>query len=114
MIRMLRVARMIDDLYAAQIGMAAIAPRIAEADDLSKSLFRRNLGPRCVAPLTEKNTECTAIPGAPKPLTDAYPAELQADPNFCTALESSPTRRPCSTRSSSCAKTPPASSRLSR
>lgn len=89
-IRMLRVARMIDDLYATQIGMAALAPRIAEGDDLSKSLFRRNWGPRCVAPLTEKNPECTAIPGAPKPLTDAYPAELQADPTFCTALEKLP------------------------
>ena len=88
--RMLRVARMIDDLYAAQIGMAALAPRIAEGDDLSKSLFRRNWGPRCVAPLTEKNPECTAIPGAPKPLTDAYPAELQADPSFCSALEKLP------------------------
>ena len=89
-IRMLRVARMIDDLYAAQIGMAALAPRIAEGDDLSKSLFRRNWGPRCAAPLTEKDPECTAIPGAPKPLTDAYPAELQADPGFCVGPREAP------------------------
>jgi hypothetical protein len=89
-IRMLRVARMIDDLYAAQIGMTALAPKVAEGDDLSKSLFRRNWGPKCVAPLTEKNPECTAIPGAEKPLTDAYPADVQADPGFCARLEKLP------------------------
>ncbi|HWU86369.1 MAG TPA: hypothetical protein VN253_03815, partial [Kofleriaceae bacterium] len=52
-----------------------------------RSLFRRNRGPRCVGPMTEKDPACSAIPGAPKPISDLYPAELQADDNFCAALE---------------------------
>jgi hypothetical protein len=59
------------------------------ADDVaSRSLFRRNWGPRCVAPKTEKNPACSAIPGAPKPKVDVYPADLQDDQGaFCQALE---------------------------
>ena len=87
---MLNVARMIDELYAVQSGLPALAPLLAAGDDLSRSLFRRNWGPGCAAPLTEKNPQCTAIPGAPRPLVDVYPADLQKDPGFCAALEKLP------------------------
>ena len=41
-------------------------------------------------PATEKNPACTAIPGAPKPLCDAYPAVMQAHTTFCETLEKLP------------------------
>ncbi len=87
---MLTLARLIDELYAVQSGLPALAPLVAASDDLSKSLFRRNWGPGCAAPLTEKNPQCTAITGAPKPVVDAYPADWQKDPGFCVALEKLP------------------------
>ncbi|MCK9461037.1 MAG: hypothetical protein M0R80_15495 [Proteobacteria bacterium] len=78
----------IDRLYARTSGVSALAEKIPADDVASRSLFRRNWGPRCVAPKTEKNPACSAIPGAPKPKVDVYPAELQDDQGaFCQALE---------------------------
>jgi hypothetical protein len=90
---MLNVGRMVDELYAVQAGLPALAPLVAADDDLSKSLFRRNWGPACAAPLTEKNSQCSAIAGGPKPVVDVYPADLQKDPSFCVALEKLPGSR---------------------
>ena len=87
---MLATARLIDDLFAIQNGSKALAGSVAADDDASHSLFRRNWGPRCVAPLTEKNPLCTAIASDPKPIFDEYPADLQKDPKFCIALEKLP------------------------
>jgi hypothetical protein len=87
---MLTVARLIDALYATQIGAKALASRVPADDTLSQSLFRRNWGPRCVGPLTEKDPACSAIPGAPKPLCDAYPAPMQSESGFCEKLEKLP------------------------
>jgi hypothetical protein len=89
-VRMLAVGRMIDDLYAIQNGAKALASSVAAGDDASQSLFRRDRGPRCEAPLTEKEPLCNAISGSPKQVYDAYPADLQKDPNFCVALEKLP------------------------
>ena len=47
---MLVLARMIDNLYATQIGAAALAPQVPADDAASQSLFRRDWGPKCVAP----------------------------------------------------------------
>ncbi|MBA2539589.1 MAG: hypothetical protein H0V17_08140 [Deltaproteobacteria bacterium] len=93
--RMMTVASLIDELYDQHTGAAALAARLP-ADAASRSLFRRNRGPKCVAPNTEKDPACTAIPGAPKPIVDLYPAELQKDDgngranSFCVALEKHP------------------------
>jgi hypothetical protein len=70
--------------------MAAFAGRVLQDDPASQSLFRRNWGSRCLAPKTEKNAACSAIPGAPKRVVDVYPAEMQADAKFCEALEKEP------------------------
>lgn len=86
---MLAIARHIDSIYLRQNGAAALADRVP-ADPASQSLFRRNRGPRCVAPKTENNPQCSAIPGAPKPVVDVYPAELQKSPAFCKDLEGRP------------------------
>jgi hypothetical protein len=83
---MMKVGSLVDELYELQNGATALAAKLP-ADPASRSLFRRNRGPKCVAPLTEKDTLCSAIPGAPKPVFDLYPAELQADDKFCETLE---------------------------
>ena len=87
---MLNAATRIDDLYATQIGARAIASQVAADDPASQSLFRRNWGPKCAAPLTEKDPQCSAIAGSPKLLCDAYPAALQSDAHFCEKLEKLP------------------------
>jgi hypothetical protein len=84
---MLAASRAVDALYDLANGNTALAAQVPEGDAASQSLFRRNRGPRCVGPTTEKNPACSAIPGAPRPVVDIYPAELQKDPKFCTALE---------------------------
>jgi len=86
---MLRVAKLIDALYARQIGIANLQAQIPAGDAASQSLFRRNWGARCVAPATEANPACTAVPGAPRPGHDAYPAAWQAEENLCARLEAS-------------------------
>ncbi len=87
--RMLGVAKLVDELYEKQRGATALAAQLPD-DPASRSLFRRNRGPRCAAPSTEQDPACSAIPGAPKPIYDLYPAELQADGDFCAALEKRP------------------------
>jgi hypothetical protein len=88
--KMLAVAAKIDELYATQTGAAALREQVP-ADVESQSLFRRNGGPACVAPRTEGNKACSAIPGAPKAIVDVYPAAIdgvaQTDPKFCATLQ---------------------------
>jgi len=86
----LAATREIDALYGQQTGMMALAPRLPADDPASQSLFRRNFGPKCEGPKTEKNPACSAIPGAPKPKVDVYPAALQDDAKFCEKLEKRP------------------------
>lgn len=87
--RMVELADLVDALYELQNGATALASRLP-ADPESRSLFRRNRGPRCVGPATENDPRCSAIPGAPKPVFDLYPAELQLQENFCAVLEKHP------------------------
>jgi hypothetical protein len=86
---MQKVATLVDELYDDHTGAAALAAKLP-ADPASRSLFRRNRGPRCVAPGTEKNPACTAIPGAPKPILGVYPADLQKADTFCAVLDKHP------------------------
>jgi hypothetical protein len=87
---MLTASRLIDSLYATQVGSAPLEAQVPVGDTASQSLFRRDWGPRCAAPLTENDPHCTAIPGAPKPTCDAYPQGLQGDAAFCETLEKLP------------------------
>jgi len=90
---MLKVSAAIDETYAAQKGLPALAAQVP-ADPESRSLFRRNWGPKCLAPATQKNPDCSAIPGAPTPIVDVWPAALgktpQADSSFCALVEKQP------------------------
>ena len=83
---MMKVASEVDALYEQMNGAGALASKLP-ADPESRSMFRRNRGPKCVGPTTEGNPTCSAILGAPKPVFDVYPAELQADAKFCKTLE---------------------------
>ncbi|MET0290735.1 MAG: hypothetical protein ABW136_00120 [Steroidobacteraceae bacterium] len=86
----LAASAIIDQLHNVQLGNAALASQLPK-DTESQALFRRNLGPRCVAPQTEKIAECSAIPGSPKTVVDAYPASIdglaQDAPGFCAKLQ---------------------------
>lgn len=87
---LLTAAAKIDTLYDLTTGAAALADQVPATDVPSQSLFRRNRGPRCAVPGTESNPACSAIPGAPVPLVDVYPAALQAKEGFCAELEARP------------------------
>ena len=79
---MLTVAKRIDDLFETQNGASALRAQVAAGDDLSQSLFRRNWGPRCLAPLTEKNPLCSAIAGRlrPRPSSTRTPRPCRRTP----------------------------------
>ncbi len=88
---MLRVAALMDRLYARQVGMDGMQSRLDASDPASASLFRRNWGPACRGSTTEAEAACSAIEGAPHQTVDVYPAALQGtDDSFCAALEARP------------------------
>jgi len=86
---MQKVASLIDHIYDQQTGAASLADKLP-ADPESHSLFRRNHGVKCVAPGTENDPQCSAIPGSPKQVTGLYPADLQAHDDYCKQLEAKP------------------------
>jgi hypothetical protein len=81
-----KAAVLVEKLYARQLGSDALAARVP-ADSLSQAVFFRNQGPWCVAPKTEKDPTCTAIPGGTKRLSGLYPVDIQTDEKFCAKLE---------------------------
>src|SRR3569623_2057843 len=86
---MLKIASLLAEIYAQQNGAAPLEAKLP-ADPESHSLFRRNHGVKCVAPATENDPNCTAIPGVTKQGVGLYPADLQASADFCKQLESKP------------------------
>lgn len=91
--RMLDVAREIDALYAWENGMAGLADQAKKLDVASQSAFRRNWGPRCLAPKTEKNPKCSALPGAPTPAPGVYAFGPPMTPAGCKKLEARPDQK---------------------
>lgn len=83
----LKAAEIVERIYGKQRGADGLAAQILEDDTASRALFRRNQGPWCEAPLTEKNPDCNALASRPPKLSGLYPASLQRDPKFCEALE---------------------------
>jgi hypothetical protein len=84
---MLKLSTKMDALYARQSGLDAVRDQVPKDELSSQSLFRRNWGPRCRSPQLENDPKCTAIPGMTNVPVDIYPASLQADADFCLALE---------------------------
>jgi len=89
-IHMLAAGKLLDDLYATITGAKALASKVPADDPASQSLFRRDWGPKCAGAKSQKDAACSAVPGAPKLVNDAYPASLQADPGFCASLDKQP------------------------
>jgi hypothetical protein len=88
---LLEAGALIDKIYAQTAGISQLAGMIPADDTASQSLFRRNWGPRCVCPKTEKNPACSALPGDIKAKVDVYPADIQDDKGaFCQMLEKRP------------------------
>jgi hypothetical protein len=80
-------ARIIERLFARQRGVYGLAARIPASDTESSALFFRNQSPFCEAPGTENDPNCSALSPRPKNISGMYPASIQTDTGFCTALE---------------------------
>ncbi|MBM4377880.1 MAG: hypothetical protein FJ086_01025 [Deltaproteobacteria bacterium] len=83
-----KAAEGVERLYARQRGTAGLFEQVT--DPLSRAVFHRNQGPSCAAPKTEGEEACTAVWPRPTLTSGLYPAELQADKAFCSALEKTP------------------------
>jgi len=75
-------ARIIEDLYARQKGVAKLP---APSDPASRRMVHRNQGPFCVAPATESDPDCRALPDAER-IFGLYPTKLQSREDFCGIL----------------------------
>lgn len=81
-----RAAVLVERLYARQSGNFGLEKEIPKDDPASRMLFHRNQAPQCVAPWTENDPACSALPRKPARLSGLYPADLQANPRFCEVL----------------------------
>ena len=112
---MLRSAALIDDALRRSRTAPPRSRAKLPADPASQSLFRRNRGPKCVAPATEKDPQCSAIPGAPKPIVDSIPpSSRRRRHSSAQALEKRKDAKRCSRRSPSVREQRAASSRPCR
>jgi hypothetical protein len=83
-------ARNIERIGMKQIGSLQLHRQIPEHDSAARAVFFRNQGPWCVAPDTESNANCNAVPTLPKRVSGLYPESIQGDPNFCDKLKEHP------------------------
>jgi hypothetical protein len=89
----LAAASVIERLYARQMGATGWLAKVPANDPASRMLFFRNQGPRCVAPLTQDDPACAAVPGLPRgKLSGLYPDDLLATETFCKELTASADR----------------------
>jgi len=87
---LMQTATLIERLYARQKGVFGMEQQIPANDAASRMVFTRNQSPFCVAPKTENDSACNALAVAPKRVVGLYPADIQADPNFCEMLAKAP------------------------
>jgi hypothetical protein len=90
LVHLLAAGKLVDELYAVQTGATALAERVLADDPASARAFGRNWGAKCLAPRTENQAACSAVPGAPKQLVDCWPAPWQADDGFCATRTQRP------------------------
>lgn len=84
--KMLEIGSLIDALYARQVGLSAIVGKIAADDTASQSMLRRNWKAGAESPKMKADVACSAVSGMNAAIVDVYPADLQKDPEFCTAI----------------------------
>jgi hypothetical protein len=91
----LAAAAVIERIYARQMGVSQWRGQVSAADSASRMLMYRNQGPFCLAPKTEKNPDCNALPGRPRKRSGLYPENIQRDsgPGFCEVLQARPDAR---------------------
>ncbi len=85
---LLDAAEIIERLYQKQQGVYGMDAQIAADDTLSRSHFQVNQGPWCSA--TGSGPECNALASRPPHVVGLYPADMQADKDFCAKLEKRP------------------------
>ncbi len=90
----LLAAKHIDALYGKMAGATALEASVAGLAPMSRSVFRRNWGPKCSAPKTALHPKCNAIGEDVKTVSDLYPANLQQARDFCDKLEKLPNAKP--------------------
>ncbi len=81
-----KASALIDRLYALQNGSAALEGDLPGDHPASVRAFRRNWGPDCMAPKTESDPACAAVPGDPEVYVGVYPVETQKQDDFCETL----------------------------
>ena len=84
---LMRVAVLIERLYARENGVLDIEAGIPRDDVASRAMFHRNQSPFCEAPRTEKNAACNALAQPPKRISGLYPAVIQQEPGFCQRMQ---------------------------
>jgi len=90
---MAKAGELIDDLYLQQMAAARFKGELAGLDAASRTLFARNHGPWCVAPKTEDDPFCSALPSFPPRRWNAYPGEGEHKSELCDALRTDPAGR---------------------
>jgi len=84
---LMRVAVLIEKLYARQNGVLEIETQIPREDVASRAMFNRNQSPFCDSPRTENVAACSALAQKPARISGLYPAVIQAEPGFCQRME---------------------------
>ena len=85
---MSRVARLIEKIFARQLGTAAIGQEPVESE--GRELLRRSQGYWCKGPQTRDDPFCNALASFPQRRSDAYPPDSKQDAAFCEQLRKSP------------------------
>ncbi len=85
-----KAADIIDALYLKQKGAAELEEKLPDGDVASRAMFHRNHGPWCVAPKTEEDPFCNALPDFPAPRWFAYPPEEEHVSGLCDKLRAQP------------------------
>lgn len=83
-----KAAELIEVLYAKQQGTTELASKVPADDPASKTLFWRGQGPKCEAPATQNDPNCSALPLDVTPkgkISGLYPPGL-LDKAFCEPL----------------------------
>ncbi|MBK8253738.1 MAG: hypothetical protein IPK82_13860 [Polyangiaceae bacterium] len=83
----LAASKLIERIYAKQVGVAEFAQYLQKDDPASAMLFYRNQSPFCEQPKTESDPNCSAIWPRPPKISGLYPLSVQSDAKFCETLE---------------------------
>jgi len=84
----MRAAKLIEELYAIQLGTAAVGE--PPADPPSRELLRRTHSYKCEGPETREDPFCHGLLSFAAQRSDAYPQDVEQDAAFCEQLRQAP------------------------